>query len=141
MLTACNENELASTRDSRKFPAPLRSDETAILRFLYEVGVAPSDMTPSWFLSRSLPEVATKSNALCNIWSYYMLGRRFVAPAEASGVVFCCPEPGRRVMKSSRRRALGCRVKSAIARLHPPVARSANQDCLPAGMIGPRAHP
>jgi hypothetical protein len=93
MLTACYENELASTRGSRKFPAPLRSDETAILRFLSEVGVAPSDMTPSWFLCRSLPGVATNSNIMCDVWSYYMLGRRFVAPAEVSGIVFCCPEP------------------------------------------------
>jgi hypothetical protein len=93
MLVACNENELASTRHSRKFPTPLRSDETAILRFLYELGFAPSDMTPSWFLCRSLPRVATKSNEMCNIWSYYMLGRRFVAPAEVSGVVLRCSEP------------------------------------------------
>jgi hypothetical protein len=67
MLTACDENELASTRSWRKLSAPLRSDETAILPFLYEAGVAPADITPSWFFCRSLPGVANKANRMCNI--------------------------------------------------------------------------
>jgi hypothetical protein len=33
---ARNDNELVSIRRSRKFSAPLRSDESVVLRFLYE---------------------------------------------------------------------------------------------------------
>jgi hypothetical protein len=67
MLRARSENELAATRRSHKFSAPLRSDETAILRLLYEAVSWPSDMMLSWFFYRHLLGRTSKSNNIYNI--------------------------------------------------------------------------
>jgi hypothetical protein len=133
MLTARTENERASTRRSRNCSALLRSDETAILRFLDEaVGRTFRCVYELFFLSPASMKSCT-TNKLSTIVSISIAMTGVCSPRYFLLPCSCRPGTRCRVLKSSRRRALGRRAKSAIARLLPP-CQSAR---VPAGMTGP----